>query len=146
MPIDPMSAITILKGTIDSVNGFKNLIGEGKEKADLSGHVLELQGKLTEGLAAISNLIQENHQFNDEIRSLKKEIENLEEKFKFKETLVFRNNGYWTKQGDGEDGPFCTGCWDKNKDQVRFVVKTVYCESRWGCPVCTFHIFWDSRY
>lgn len=136
MPIDPMSVITILKGAIDSATGLKKLIGEGKGKGDLSGHVLELQGKLTEGLAAISTLIQDNHQLNDEIRSLKKEIENLEEKFKFKETLVFRNNGYWSKQGDGEDGPFCPGCWDQNRNLVRFLVQEVYGGHRWRCPVC----------
>ncbi len=136
MPIDPMSVITILKAAIDSATGLKKLIGEGKGKGDLSGHVLELQGKLTEGLAAISTLIQDNHQLNDEIRSLKKEIENLEEKFKFKETLVYINNGYCSIQGDQEVGPVCTGCWDKNKDQVRFLVKEIYDGHRWLCPVC----------
>ncbi len=136
MPIDPMSVITILKAAIDSATGLKKLIGEGQGKGDLSGHVWELQGKLTEGLAAISTLIQDNHQLNDEIRSLKKEIEDLDEKFKFKETLVFRNNGYWSKQGDQEVGPFCTGCWDKNKDQVRFLVKEIYDGHLWICPVC----------
>jgi len=140
MPIDPMAVITILKGAIDSATGLKKLIGEGKGKGDLSGHVLELQGKLTEGLAAISTLIQDNHQLNDEIRSFKKQIEDLNEKLKFKETLIFENNVYWSRQGDKTVGPFCPGCWDQNKKPIRFI--TLYTDSGkfWDCPICKLQI------
>ena len=51
---------------------------------------------------------------NDEIQSLKAEIEDLNEKLQMKEKLIKKDNVYWL----GEDGPFCPKCWEDEEKKI----------------------------
>ena len=43
----------------------------------------------------------------------------LEEAFKIKDTLVFEDNVYFTVNEGEKAGPFCTYCWDKERQLLR---------------------------
>lgn len=87
--------------------------------------ILDLQGKLQE----MQNTIFE----------LEKENRNLKEKFEIKEKLVYRNNSYWNE----EDGPFCSRCFEKNKNLLRmhYGVGDNYAH----CPECKASINFTGR-
>lgn len=46
-------------------------------------------------------------------------IRKLEAQLAVKQSLVFKNNSYWTETESGQDGPFCTQCWDMDGKLVR---------------------------
>lgn len=55
----------------------------------------------------------------EENGKLKSQVQELEEAFKIKDTLVFENNHYYVAKGETKDGPYCTYCWDKDRKLVR---------------------------
>lgn len=60
-----------------------------------------------------------------------------------KENLIFRDNMYWQKQDDKtEDGPYCSGCYDKQGIQVR-MHEFPRC---YICPVCDKKIYKEEVY
>jgi len=73
------------------------------DKIELYQQLLEVNAKLLE--------------LQNENSELKKKNRKLEDKSKFEDELIIKNNAYW-KITDN-DGPFCTRCWDKNKDRIR---------------------------
>ena len=73
-------------------------------------------------------------QMQDDIYNLKIENRDLKDRLINKEKLKHSRNSYWIQQDDKNDGPFCTGCWDKDNNLVRF---TEHERSTYGkCPVC----------
>ena len=75
----------------------------------------------------ISDLMQENEE-------LKKENKKLFEKLKIKESLIFENNAYWTKEDGKKDGPYCSCCWDDNKKTIR--MQPCGNPAYFDCPKC----------
>ena len=60
----------------------------------------------------------------------------LKEKLKIKREIFFENNAYWLKkEGGSKEGPFCSGCWDKNKEVIRMIQLREGMDM-WVCPVC----------
>ncbi len=54
------------------------------------------------------------------IEDLEIEIRRLKESLKIKKKLFYKNNAYWIKEKNGKiDGPFCSRCWNKDKDVIR---------------------------
>lgn len=49
---------------------------------------------------------------------LREQNKALEEAFKIKDTLVFENNAYFTVHEEKKAGPYCTYCWDKERQLV----------------------------
>lgn len=90
---------------------------------------VELYRKILDLQAEIMNLVDEN-------RGLKEEIVSLQDAIKTKESLQFQHNSYWTKNPDGSrrDGPFCSKCWDKDKQTVRML--TMGNSQFHQCPSC----------
>lgn len=82
----------------------------------------------------------------EQILSIREENLALKEKIASdhqKENLIFRDNMYWKKQADGsEDGPFCSGCYDKQGIQVRMHVYP----NCYVCPACGKKIFREEEY
>src|SRR6185295_5582117 len=79
----------------------------------------------------ILNLQSEAIKLVSENTALKEKNRVLEDKLRVKDTLVFKDNSYWLKREDSEDGPFCTLCWDKDQKLVR---KLMDDNDRWYCP------------
>jgi hypothetical protein len=71
---------------------------------------IELYKKILDLQSDALKLVEENGK-------LEGEIQELEEAFKIKDTLLFEDNHYYIKEP--KDGPFCTLCWDKERKLVR---------------------------
>jgi len=103
-------------GIYEATKDVANVLKEAGKIEEYKA-ILELQGKLQE----MQNTIFE----------LEKENRNLKEKFEIKEKLTYKNNSYW----NGEDGPFCSRCFEKNKDLLR-IHPTFIGSNLAACPEC----------
>lgn len=63
--------------------------------------------------------------------SLVDENKALKEKITTRDELTFKKNSYWR----GDDGPFCSPCWDKDNHLVRLHLAPKHSASP-QCPVC----------
>jgi len=87
------------------------------DNVDLNRQIIELQSD-------IMKLITEN-------AKLKEENSELRTKLAFQEELVFHDDAYWTKSGEG---PYCPGCWDTKRLAVRMHGGAT--KGTFGCPAC----------
>jgi len=98
------------------------------------GKVLREAGKIEQYkqiLEAQEKLLEMQKKIDD----LKKENKKLNEKLKIKENLEYKNNAYWSKKDDdSKDGPFCSRCWDVDKNLVH--LHPAGMEGSWVCPHC----------
>jgi hypothetical protein len=70
----------------------------------------------------------------EEVVRLRQENLELRQAAELRESLLFRDNVYWKRTGDGpEDGPFCQKCFDGGQRLVRLVDDQ---RDRWRCSVC----------
>lgn len=68
-----------------------------------------------------------------EKRRAEERVEELERSVKFKGELVVRDGLYWA----GEDGPFCTACWDAERKAIRLKrLPLPVHHHRLQCPHC----------
>jgi len=67
---------------------------------------------------------------------LKEENANLKEKLKIKDSLVFKDNCYYTidEEGKIKDGPFCSSCWDNEGKLIHHHITNH--DTVLVCPVC----------
>lgn len=64
---------------------------------------------------------------------MRKEIAALEDKFRIKQALKYEKGVYWiAKVEGGNDGPFCTQCWDASQ----LLIRLLNWESVHKCPKC----------
>ncbi|MSR87923.1 MAG: hypothetical protein EXS69_02050 [Candidatus Zambryskibacteria bacterium] len=90
-------------------------------KIDLYGQILEVYEKLLEQQKQIV-----------ELEGVNKE---LREKLETKESLQYQNGAYWAvKEDASKDGPFCSRCWDVEKNTVR--LKPCGNQAFHSCPEC----------
>lgn len=82
----------------------------------------------------ITPLIDNIIKIREENIELKEENIRLKEKLKIKDSLVFRNNCYYTTDGEG---PFCSSCWDNKGKLIRHhITKGVNGSTVLWCPIC----------
>jgi len=107
------------------------------------GKILQEAGKI-EQYQQILEAQQELLEMQKKIRNLEKEIAELKEKLKIKVNLIYENNEYWISSKGKKDGPFCSRCWDKNKDLIRMhpALNTAYAI----CPECKTSVKIDPNY
>lgn len=89
---------------------------------------IELYRKILDLQAQIMDLLEDNSKLKEEITDLKK-------KLSIQQGLVFQDDAYWLpKSGTGQEGPFCSNCWDVRNQLVRmhFCSNREYSE----CPTC----------
>lgn len=94
--------------------------------------ILEVQEKLLEMQKTIIKLESDNKE--------------LKEKIEVKNNLFFENNAYWLKKEDGsKDGPYCSRCWDVEKNTVRMKpdANNQYFHR---CPQCKEHFQTNPDY
>ncbi|HDZ54264.1 MAG TPA: hypothetical protein ENI19_00785 [Candidatus Nealsonbacteria bacterium] len=107
------------------------------------GKVLQEAGKIEQYqqiLEAQKRLLE----MQKELNNSEEKIKNLEEKLRIKESLFYENNCYWVKKdNDQREGPFCSRCWDKNKDTIRMhpLGNPAYGE----CPECKNRVITTRR-
>ncbi len=90
---------------------------------------IELYEKLISIQETALQLLEDN-------KDLKDNIHELENQLKIKNTLVFKENTYYSVDAEGskEEGPFCSNCWDKDRKLIH-MHETVYGKKFW-CPTC----------
>jgi hypothetical protein len=98
------SATTILKGVIAADASLKN--------AELKMQIAELATALVDARTAILEAQEEMH-------GLRAQIAELRHAEEISEALTLRENVYWQPKASGEDGPFCTRCFDSEKKLIR---------------------------
>lgn len=101
-------------GVIETVKDVAVLV-QKLDNMDLVKRLVELQEQVYE-------VVAENRDLKDRNRI-------LEEKLTTREELAFRKNSYWK----GDDGPFCSRCWDGENQLVRLHTRQGY-DPR--CPKC----------
>ena len=84
------------------------------EEAKTAANILKEAGKIEE-YKQILDLLDKLLELQKRCVDLEAENKSLKEKFEVKEKLVYRNNSYWIE----DDGPYCSRCWEKNKDLMR---------------------------
>ena len=81
--------------------------------------ILQEAGKI-EQYEKILEVEKELLEMQKKIKDLEEENGELKEKLKIKEKIFYENNAYWIKnEKDEKDGPFCSRCWDKERDLIR---------------------------
>ena len=105
--------------------------------------VLQEAGKI-EQYKQILEILEKLLEMQKRIADLEDQNKELEEKLKVKDSLTYKNNAYWMVKKDKKDGPFCSRCWDKNKDLIRMhpAADTVYAD----CPECNNSVQIDPNY
>ena len=96
---------------------------------------VELLQKFASFQTDVFSFIEKNHQLIEENARLRKEIQELKESLQTSQSLVFKDNLYRTASGDG---PFCPGCWDSGKKQIRLISRDGGDSKYWVCPICKF--------
>jgi hypothetical protein len=83
------------------------------------GKILQEAGKI-ELYQQVLNIQEKLLEMHKKIVDLENERKELKEKLRIKSNLVYENNTYWIQiEDDKKDGPFCSHCWDKNKELIR---------------------------
>lgn len=70
-------------------------------------------------------------EMQEELKKAKDEIKSLKEQLELKDHIVFRDNMYYILDKSGDDGPFCSSCFDEKKKLVRMHNKG----NGYMCPV-----------
>jgi len=98
------------------------------------GKILQEAGKI-EQYKQILDALQKLLEMQKRIDELETENKKLKEKLETKESLHFENGAYWiTKEDSTKDGPFCSRCWDVEKNTVR--LKPGINPAFHSCPEC----------
>jgi hypothetical protein len=128
-------AISAGKAAID---GLKLLAQYADEVKDVSkrGEFMRIIGELSIELAEtqvrLADRITENHELKIQVVNLQKKVEILENP---KSKLTFKDDAYYNFENDG---PFCTGCYDKNQQTIRLSETPLVHRGlgKYECPIC----------
>ena len=104
-------------------------------------NVLKEAGKIAE-YQKILDLIDDLFEKREEIEKLNTENKKLKELLKTQDEYEFKNNSYWNKINN--DGPFCSRCFDKNKDLIRIIPREVR-DNYANCPECNKTVNFTGR-
>lgn len=91
----------------------------------------------------INDLVNAMYELQDENRNLREENHKLKNAQMLSTRLIFRGNAYY----DGEEGPYCSACWDSKNRLVRIVTSG----NGWNkflsgkCPDCKNSITTDIK-
>jgi len=109
------------------------------------GKVLQEAGKI-EQYKQILETQRDLLEMQKRMQNLERENDELKEKLRIKENVIYENNAYWVKKEDGQkDGPFCSRCWDKDKNLIRIRVLSMN-PAFAICPECKNQVQVDPHY
>lgn len=100
------------------------ILGKGEKMGVISelqaiGKILQKAGQidLYQKISSLMDEILEIKKQNDELRE---ENSELKEQIKIKDSLIFKDNSYYSVDKDGniKNGPFCSSCWDNSKKLI----------------------------
>jgi hypothetical protein len=123
-----MDALVAITAAIELVKTLKDAkLSDAKVKDQMA----ELYLKLADLKMDMANLINEN-------LDLKRKLTEALEKNNQKEDVFFDGKFYYKKNANGNEGPFCTGCYDNKKQLVRVTpLPSDFADlASHTCPVC----------
>jgi len=103
--------------------------------------ILKEAGKIDE-YQKILDLIDDLFDKRERIDRLETENKELREKLKITDEYEFKNNAYYNKETG--DGPFCSRCFDKNKELIRIISDQVNGNYA-TCPECQKQVNFTGR-
>lgn len=81
-------------------------------------------------------------EMQEELRAVRREIEELRRQEELEEGLDFDEGIYWLDGEDGErGGPYCQLCWDRDRDLIRL---QDYGKGRFYCFGCENTVYHDA--
>ncbi len=95
-------------------------------------NILKEAGKIEEYLKII-DLIDDLLEKQRKIQILEEENTRLKNKLMISESYYFKNNAYYHE--NTEDGPFCSRCFDKDKNLIRIIPRKLSSNNSF-CPEC----------
>lgn len=104
-------------------------------------NILKKAGKIDE-YQKILDLINDLFEKSEKIEKLKSENNRLKEQLKVSKEYEFKNNSYWNKES--RDGPFCSRCFDKNKELIR-IIPNYLGSNHATCPECNKQVNFTGR-
>ena len=130
---NPLSFFAAGKATLGAAKALLKVSSE-LDKVDLKMRIVELISDITE-------LVGENTELHVQVMQSQKELADLKESLIVRDQLVHKDNSYWRKlPSGGEEGPFCTRCYDVDRILVRLLVMPGYR----NCHNCTIKIHGKS--
>lgn len=131
------AALTSLKTALDLANLIKES-STGLKEAEIQLKITNLISEIVEAKTQIHTIKSELLDKQDEIASLKKQLE-------FKDSLQYEAPYYWRVSGDGDkDGPYCQHCWDSEKSSKPIRLQSLG-NGLWNCQNCSNTVR-DSSY
>lgn len=125
-----MTEITSISAAIASVkNAFD--IAKTLKAADKTFEKAETRLEMSKLMDALFEARERVLEASELLREKDEKIRSLEERLKIKESLSFRDNSYWIEKESGQDGAFCTQCWDMDGKLVRKIYQEK--EEHWYC-------------
>ena len=124
---------TILRVGKEEAMGLIDTIKEAAEMAQQLGQI-ELRSKILDLQTAALEEREERLRLVGQIEQLQKVLD-------VSDRLSFSDNRYWMENDDGtKDGPFCTRCWDVDRNLVRLHTtgSITSCPDR-NCPTKLVH-------
>jgi DNA repair exonuclease SbcCD ATPase subunit len=103
--------------------------------------ILKEAGKIEE-YQKILDLIDDLFDKRDKIDKLETENKELKEKLKVVGDYEFKINAYYNKESG--DGPYCSRCFDKNKDLIRIIPDWINGNYA-TCPECKQQVNFTGR-
>jgi len=142
MPVDIATTLRGLSAGIDSIKKLAEL-AKTSQNIELREGILELREQLLSTKEAVLDAKQELSAYKEENVALKIENAQLKQQLENPEInklqLTIKDGVYFSiQEGKIIDGPFCTGCYDKDKKTIRLskmpeVMKEL---GSYKCPVC----------
>lgn len=124
--------LTAIDTSIGIMKKLKTLNDKVKD-ADFRMLLADLSIELANSKSSVADLLNEN-------RILKEKIKEMETAASKVDKLIFRNNAYYSENGEG---PFCPACYDSKNKKIRLVDNLrdfVSISGKYKCPVCGAHI------
>lgn len=126
-PIDIQTGLTTLARISTLLEKAKE-ISDKTQNLEFKEILTEIRNELVDTKNELIDSKEKNNKLKEENKKLKEEVDNSKPKPYYLHGLY-----YTTKEGIGGTGPYCTGCYDKNKDLIRLIRKPV---SQLTCPIC----------
>lgn len=142
MPADITNTIRGLSAGIDTIKKLAEL-AKKSQSVELREGILDLREQLLSAKEALLDAKQELSAYREENAALKNENTQLKYQLENPQNktpqLIHKDGVYFSIEEDKtNDGPFCTGCYDKDKKTIRLskmpeIMRTL---GNYKCPVC----------
>ena len=95
-------------------------------------HELFIQGRFEEARRILMELQARYIALHDEVRVLKKQVQEFEDILFLSQNLITEGEQYWLRTGSVRHGPFCKPCYEYTGKLIRLESH----KSVWRCPYC----------